>query len=91
MTVAVRYLVSGRVQDVGFRSFVQEAALAGDLVGTVRNLPDGRVEAVVEGSSQSVDRFAELLRQGPALAKVTRLNAEPLSTPTGHTRFVVTE
>lgn len=91
MTVAVRYLVSGQVQGVGYRFFVQEAAEAAGLVGTVRNLSDGRVEAVVEGASQSVEQFAVLLRQGPALAKVTRLNAEPLSTPTGHTRFRVTE
>ena len=53
MRVARRYVVSGRVQGVGFRYFTQDTALHEGVTGWVRNLPDGRVEALVEGD---VDR-----------------------------------
>lgn len=63
--VARRYLISGRVQGVGYRYFAQSAAEREGVSGWVRNLPDGRVEAVAEGESDAVDRFAGLLRSGP--------------------------
>jgi acylphosphatase len=63
--VARRYLISGRVQGVGFRYFAQAAAEREGLAGWVRNLPDGRVEAVAEGEAEAVDRFGGLLRSGP--------------------------
>ena len=54
MIVAKRFLVSGRVQGVGFRYFVQDHAAVEGVHGYVRNLPDGRVEAVIEGDDESV-------------------------------------
>jgi acylphosphatase len=70
MIVANRYLVSGRVQGVGFRYFVQDHAAVEGVHGYVRNLPDGRVEALVEGDDQSVLRVERALRRGPAGARV---------------------
>ena len=70
MRVARRFVVSGRVTGVGFRYFTQDAARREGLTGVVRNLPDGRVEAIAEGEAESVTRFEMALRRGPARARV---------------------
>ena len=76
MMVARRYLVSGQVQGVGFRFFTEDAARREGLTGFVRNLDDGRVEAVVEGDADAVVRFERALHQGPPLARVADVAAE---------------
>jgi len=68
-----RVVVSGRVQGVFFRSDTQDEALRHGLTGWVRNLPDGRVEAVFEGEKDKVDRLIEFCRRGPPGARVTRV------------------
>ncbi len=83
MRVARRYTISGEVQGVGFRFFAQRAAARHQVVGYVRNLPDGTVEALVEGSPESVEGFKHELAAGPRHARVERveeINVEP----TGH-------
>jgi len=70
-----RFLVSGRVQGVGFRYFARRIATRLGLSGWVRNLPDGGVEAVADGSPDAVARFQEELRSGPTLAVVDRVRA----------------
>lgn len=70
-TVRRRVLVSGRVQGVFFRDSCRRRALAAHLAGTVRNLPDGRVEAVFEGPPDAVDGLITWCRRGPRLAEVT--------------------
>ncbi len=62
---ARRAVVSGRVQGVGFRFFAERAAKKAGVLGWVRNLPDGRVETVVEGSDDAVERYLAELRRGP--------------------------
>jgi acylphosphatase len=54
---------SGRVQGVGFRYTACSIARGYDLRGFVRNLPDGRVEAIIEGDTETVDRFLEHLKR----------------------------
>ncbi|MGE3277814.1 MAG: acylphosphatase [Vicinamibacterales bacterium] len=78
MRVARRFLVSGRVQGVGFRYFTQEAAAREGLQGLVRNLDDGRVEALAEGEAASVDRFEAAIRRGPSHARVDAVEVESL-------------
>ena len=56
---------TGRVQGVGFRYTAESAALALGLAGWVRNLPDGRVEAVAEGTEKGLKSFAEQIAAGP--------------------------
>ena len=63
-------LVSGRVQGVGFRWAVEDEARIRGVTGWVRNLPDGRLEAVFEGDEASVQRMVEFCRRGPAAARV---------------------
>jgi acylphosphatase len=82
MLVARRFLISGRVQGVGFRYFVEARAHAEGVHGFVRNLADGRVEALVEGDRESVDRVEAALHRGPSGADVEEVMVEEAA-PTG--------
>lgn len=63
-------LVTGMVQGVGYRAWTRQAALQRNLVGWVRNLHDGRVEAVIQGDDDAVLDMLDAMRQGPGMAKV---------------------
>lgn len=78
MRVARRFVVSGRVTGVGFRYFTQDVARREGLTGVVRNLPDGRVEAIAEGEAESVARFEMAIRRGPARARVEDIEIDAL-------------
>ncbi len=71
--VRARVVVSGRVQGVAFRLEARRAAGRIGVVGWVRNLPDGRVEAVIEGERRRVEEMIAWCRRGPALARVDAL------------------
>lgn len=72
-----RFLISGRVQGVGFRYWTVRQAGGLGLGGYVRNLPDGRVEVVAAGDEGDVDRLAGLCRQGPPSARVDEVSRQP--------------
>jgi acylphosphatase len=76
MRIARRFAVTGRVQGVGFRYFVQEAAGREGVTGYVQNLPDGSVEAYVEGEAEAVTRVERAIRRGPGGARVTSVNVD---------------
>ena len=78
MRVARRFLVSGRVQGVGFRYFVRIEGQREGLLGWVRNRLDGRVEIECEGDQEAVARFEQAIRQGPPGARVDEMTAETL-------------
>ena len=83
MRIARKFLISGEVQGVGYRFFAQRAAARHQIVGYVRNLSDGRVEAVAEGDPNSVEAFKHELATGPTYAVVEALeeiNVEPTGT-----------
>ena len=82
MRVARRFVVSGRVQGVGFRYFTQDTARREGVTGWVRNLPDGRVEALAEGDADAVTRLERALRTGPHGARVDRVYVDD-EDPTG--------
>lgn len=89
MRVARRYVVSGRVQGVGFRYFAQDIGNREGLTGRVRNLPDGRVEVVAEGDEETLSRLEASLWRGPSHARVEHVEVES-TTPTGrHTGFQI--
>lgn len=79
---ARRFLVSGRVQGVGFRFFAQRAAAKHQIVGYVRNLEDGRVEALAEGTSAAVEGFKAEITAGPSYSHVEQVE-ELYEDPTG--------
>lgn len=68
--VAVRFLVSGRVQGVFFRACAQTEAQRLSLRGYARNLADGRVEVLAVGAASAIESLAEWLRRGPPMAIV---------------------
>ncbi|MBW2306897.1 MAG: acylphosphatase [Deltaproteobacteria bacterium] len=70
MRVRAHVVISGRVQGVFFRAETQAMAIQRGLSGWVRNLPDGRVEAVFEGEKDAVDRAIAWCRHGPRHARV---------------------
>ena len=79
MQVTRRYLVSGRVQGVGFRIYAADCARREGLAGHVRNLPDDSVEAVVAGDLESVTRFEAALWRGPSRARVEAVDVTDTS------------
>ena len=83
----MRLEVHGRVQGVGFRWFVREAARRRGIAGWVRNRPDGSVELEVSGSEPSVRELIAVVREGPPGARVDTVRetnsgeADELPTP----------
>jgi acylphosphatase len=71
--VRVHVFVSGLVQGVFFRQNAKRVADSLGLRGWVRNLSDGRVEAVIEGPEEKVAEMIEWLKRGPPLARVERV------------------
>ena len=82
MVIARRFIVRGRVQGVGFRYFAIRAADECGVVGTVRNMPDGSVEAVAEGSPKAITEFKQILEHGPTMGYVSSVDELRLE-PTG--------
>jgi acylphosphatase len=68
--------VSGRVQGVYFRQNTKQVAIRHKVTGWVRNLPDGRVEAVFEGDEMDVNEVIEWCHVGPPKAKVDDVNVK---------------
>lgn len=68
-----RVSIAGRVQGVFFRHETRQQALSQGLAGWVRNLPDGRVEAVFEGPEDVVEGMVRWCREGPGGARVTEV------------------
>ena len=74
-----RFVVSGRVQGVGYRAFAARAARALRLSGGALNLDDGRVEVVAEGPAHALDRLESALAEGPRLSRVDRVDVSPVA------------
>lgn len=72
---ARRYLISGRVQGVGFRWFAARAASETGVTGWAKNRADGSVEVHANGSSIQLSNFEARLRQGPARADIRGFDA----------------
>ena len=83
-----RVVVEGRVQGVFFRDSCQREAARTGVAGWVRNLDDGRVEVVVEGPPEAVDRMVGWCREGPSRARVTDAHVVD-EEPQGLDRFSV--
>jgi len=86
--IRYRVLIRGRVQGVFFRDTCQRVALKHGVNGWVRNLPDGRVEAVFEGRPEDVNRLVDWARQGPSQAVVADV-AVLAEQPEGLSTFLI--
>jgi acylphosphatase len=77
--IRVQTLSSGLVQGVNYRWFVMERARELGVNGWVKNLPDGRVEAELEGREDSVNKLIEAMKKGPSSAHVSGVTVIPLA------------
>ncbi|HEX8160950.1 MAG TPA: acylphosphatase [Pyrinomonadaceae bacterium] len=82
MKIARKLFISGRVQRVGYRYFAQRVAARHQVGGYVRNLADGRVEVLAEGTPEGVEGFKHDLAAGPEFSRVERVEELSLE-PTG--------
>jgi acylphosphatase len=88
-TRARLYLVSGRVQGVGFRYFVEAEARALNLRGYVRNLYDGRVEVYAVGDERAQSKLRTHLEAGPLGSRVERVEEREAPAQAGYREFVI--
>jgi acylphosphatase len=88
--VRYRVLVSGRVQGVFFRDSCRRVAEEHGVAGWVRNLPDGRVEAHVEGEAEALTRIERALRMGPRGARVETVTVDSEDVSGAYDTFSVT-
>lgn len=84
MISALHIIVQGRVQGVYFRAYTQKQAQALKLLGFVRNLPNGDVEIVAQGASDSLQQLLKWCHRGPVLAKVVKVKVDDYH---GHETF----
>lgn len=71
--VQVHLIIHGRVQGVNFRNFTLKNAERAGILGWVKNRKDGTVEALLQGTPGKVEEMKELLEEGPAAARVDRV------------------
>ncbi|MCU0452166.1 MAG: acylphosphatase [Bacteroidetes bacterium] len=76
MAERIHVVVTGLVQGVGFRYFVQARAIKHEVGGWVRNNDDGSVEVLAEGEAEDLDAFLDALRVGPRAAQVSDLRID---------------
>lgn len=88
MIIHLNIKVHGKVQGVGFRSFIQRIASELSIVGFCRNEADGTVYAEIETTQMKADEFLECIYRGSIMAKVSKINVEPASI-VGFKRFEV--
>ena len=86
---STRGFVSGRVQGVGFRYFVLRHARSSGLRGYVRNLPDGRVEFLLQGPPDAVARVIDQIHSGPTYARVDELTLSDSDETADDSEFVI--
>ncbi len=89
MKIRVHIFVSGKVQGVFFRSSTRDKAKQLGLSGWVRNLEDGRVEAVFEGEKENIEKMVDWARKGPEYACVQDVEVMPEKYSGEFTEFVV--
>lgn len=83
------FLVSGKVQGVGFRFFCKYQASLLSLTGYAKNLDDGNVQIEVQGEEISIKKFKSALLKGNGFCKVSSINSKNLDIDTGEKRFLI--
>lgn len=85
------YLISGRVQGVGYRAFTRRQAESLGLNGWVRNLKSGQVEALAAGSEFAQNELLKALKEGPSASEVSEVKYVDLQEPMELSGFEVIE
>ncbi|HEV2232252.1 MAG TPA: acylphosphatase [Terriglobia bacterium] len=89
MKIARTYVISGRVQGVGYRYFAQRLALEHGICGYVKNLSSGSVEIYAIGNENSLEQFKRQLAEGPRSARVTGIDESEEAVREKYGRFVI--
>jgi acylphosphatase len=87
--IARKFLISGRVQGVGFRFFTERCANQLGLAGYVKNCWDGTVEAYAIGDAKALEAFKAHLAEGPRSARVDNIQESEEQVSNRYKRFVV--
>jgi len=85
----VYIIISGRVQGVGFRYFARHKAEEFNIVGWVKNTPDGKVEIEASGEPQNLNTFVDWMKIGPARAIIKTFSVSDISPERSFTRFTI--
>ena len=70
---ARHYIIQGKVQGVGFRVFTKQKANLNNVLGWVRNLPDGSVECFAQAEAGDLESFETLIHDGPSFGRVDQI------------------
>ena len=89
MIMAKEVFYEGRVQGVGFRYAVKKIAQGFDVVGTVENLPDGRVHLRVSGEAEEVDEFLRAIRESALAGHIQKVDASVIPALAGVRGFTI--
>lgn len=89
MATSVQVFYEGNVQGVGFRYTVRQIAKGFDVTGSVRNLPDGRVELLAAGEEAEVRAFLDAILQSELRAHIRKHNDAPLADPPNFRGFEI--
>jgi acylphosphatase len=89
MIASIQVFYEGNVQGVGFRYSVRQVAKGFDITGSVRNLPDGRVELLATGEQEELDAFVEAIAQSALRAHIRNQSATPLADPPAFRGFEI--
>ncbi|MBN1298823.1 MAG: acylphosphatase [Actinobacteria bacterium] len=84
-----RIILSGRVQGVGYRYFVEEKARLYNIKGYVKNTFDNKVEIVCQGKRESLDIFRKRIKQGPAFAHVAGIIENSIENANSYSNFEI--
>lgn len=87
--IEMQCVISGRVQGVAYRTYVQDVACALGIVGYVRNLPNGEVEVLAQGNQSVLKELVEYLHEGSVLAKVEGVAVDWHSVTKPHDDFSI--
>ena len=74
MSATLHVYIEGLVHGVGFRYATRREAVSNELTGWVKNLPDGRVEALFQGDKRALERMLLWCKEGPVHARVARVD-----------------
>ena len=89
MKKAIKAIISGQVQGVGYRYFASREATLLGITGYVRNLYDGKVEVLAEGEDTSIDRYIMILEEGPGFGNVSDIQIENYPPESIYTKFTI--
>lgn len=82
-----RIVLSGRVQGVGYRYFIEEKAIRHQITGYVRNTAENNVEIICQGIEENLEKFIAVAKRGPAFANVTGFFMDEIKNPPAYSSF----